>query len=172
MKKKTQKFVELFRQIDEPLQNHFYMLYVYDVVLLIAGICASIALKSINSALLSLVAFLIIFFINTYRVTKCLEGEVFKIEGICEETDGNFYKKHSFSSFLYKSKNPVRLKRDYVLIKTADEKYVKIYTSKHYVLRPGNQIVAYIPKDGLFIENKDSYMANILYFLYVERNKA
>lgn len=153
-----------FKSIDQPLRLYFIKTFMSLGVLFLAILAMSIITRNLSLLLIGLTAIIILCGNNLFRIMKCLEGSIARLDGICVET--------SFSTKKLRIKHGSghMPKRSYLLLRTTDSKYIKIYNVQK--LRPsvGNKIVIYFPINSLYNQNEDTYFINYYYHATITKS--
>lgn len=146
-----------FWDIDEPLQKNFRLRITEGVVFAMCGVIMGMMLKSLALSLTTMIAALFICGIVWYQVLRCLEGDIYKFEGICVET----YKDDEDRKFY---------SRKYILLQTKEGLYIKIYNDRAAKIVKENNIVAFYALPDTFRQvNEDSFQIDNYYYLYVKK---
>lgn len=159
-------FTQKYNEIDPPLRAYFSKMYLIFICSTVISFCIFASFKMWNILLLAILFLLLLLGVNFYHTLKCLQGNVLLLKGKCTEIF--IPKKVSLrpSSFNIQSQF---FKRDYAMILTEDNKYVKIYNIKRLNLKPDNFICVYFPKEQLFQINDDTFSIENYYHVYIER---
>lgn len=150
---------EIYNRIDPPLRKHFSKMLFELFFFFIIAISCSISFKSILLFISFSIITISLIGILLFRIIKCIEGDVCKLNGICLEIfkpAQKFLKKKLFA-------------RDYIIIQTSDNKYVKIYNISPYKIRLNNELFIYFPKTNIRRINEDSYEISSPYYIYINK---
>lgn len=156
----TSKFMQSFNMIDTPLRSHYINILSTLLLSTIAIIAISIAFASFELFIITFIFVILLGGTTIFQINKCLEDDVYRLEGICEDI------------YIPNAKNKDFLSRDYLIMRTEDNKYIKIYNIKRYKVEPDNQITIYFPKNSIRILNDDTYTVNSLYLLSITKRHA
>lgn len=154
------KFMNAFNTIDLPLRSHYVHTIISLFLCIIASIAISIAFSTFELFIVSSIFIILLAGTTIFQINKCLEDDVFRLEGVCEEIYVPNLKDKNFFA------------RDYLIMRTEDNKYVKIYNVKRYKTKVDNQITVYFPKTSISVSNDDTYVVNSLYLLCITKRHA
>ena len=62
--------------------------------------------------------------------------------------------------------------RDYLILRTTDDQYVKVYNVRRFKIREDNSLIIYFPKDNIRTINDDTYQLLTFYWIYVAQRKS
>lgn len=153
-----------YYSIDLPLQSYFTKSLLRYFIMLWALIIYCIVFRQPKLFLAGSIALLILIGITLFRIQKCLEDSVCKLEGICDEI--------YTPSKLKKLMDKQIFARDYLILRTTDDQYVKVYNVRRFKIREDNSLIIYFPKDNIRTINDDTYQLLTFYWIYVAQRKS
>lgn len=146
-----------FKDIDEPLQKNFRLKIIEALIFAASGLIMGIMLKSAVFCLAVVIMAAFIIGIVWYQVLRCLEGDVFKFEGICIETYKDDEDRKAYN-------------RKYILLQTKDNVFIKIYNDKaSKIVSVDNVVTFYALPNSIRQTNEDSFQTDSYYYLYVKK---
>ena len=155
-----QTTISNFNMIDPPLKDYFVKTLLSNLLLFLFLLIICIAFAAPNMFLISCIILLILTGMTLFRIQKCLEDSVSRVQGICEEV------------YIPSIRNKSLLKRDYLILRTEDDNFIKIFDVKHFKIKADNSIIVYFPKNSIRTLNDDTYQIYSYYWIYIARRES
>lgn len=149
------KFANVFSMIDPALQDTFIHEYLLAAGILILGVVLAIALRKISLIGTPLLISFFLAVITTFRVIRCIEGEILIYEGTCVEV------------------SKMKDRRKYITLEINNDIFLLIYTSRYKKIKKGNIVRAFCIPSSITQKANDLYVTSIPYCIQlVKKNVA
>lgn len=95
----------------------------------------------------------------SYNCVKCLDGDILKISGAVDEI------------YIPRARKKKAFDRDYLMLRTTDQKFIRVYNIKSYKIAEKNGVTIYFPRTALSQENNDTYKLQQFLYLNIDQRE-